>query len=113
MVGCLVLALCAAVVGVLVIPKNSSIQAEHGENLRKAQANLASEKTRYSPESLGHSHSAKAALFAAEMKVSLVESRYRHDKASLPKVQLQGWMAIAALWVTVCLLLGLAGWFSQ
>ena len=94
------------------IPTNSSLQAEHRENLRKAQADLASEKARYSPESLGHSHSAKAALFAAEMKVSLVESRYRHDRASLLTVQLQGWMTIAALWLTVCLLLGLAGWFS-
>lgn len=112
LVGCFMLAVVAATVGMVLIPTSGSLQARYDENLQKAQASLASEQARYSPESLGQGHSAKAALFAAEMKVSMVESRYQNDKAALPAVQLQGWLALTTLWLTVCLLLGLAGWFS-
>lgn len=106
------LAITAAAIGVRLIPTYASLQAEHDENLRKAQAYLAAEKARYSPRSLRQSALANAVLFDAEMKVSLVESRYQRDQEALPTVQFQGWLNITVLWLAVCLLLGLAGWFS-
>lgn len=113
LVGCLVLAISAAAIGVRLIPTYASLQAEHDENLRKAQAYLVAEKARYSPRSLRQNVLANAALFDAEMKVSLVESRYQRDQEALPTVQFQGWLTLTALWLTVCFLLGLVGWFSD
>ena len=75
LVGCFMLAVVAATVGMVLIPTSGSLQAKYDENLQKAQANLASEQARYSPESLGQGHSAKAALFDAEMQPAYFAQR--------------------------------------